>query len=274
MAAKKIFFMPHKIGDYITETGHFSPLQHGIYMMLRMHYWMNGCIFPEDIARPLAGHMVGHSWAISPEYFRVCKTQTDEERHMVEEILQTYFPVIGGKRTHADLDAEYLLVKNNKIGLSEGGKRGAKVRWDKVRNAAKNTPQKGDSQVNGQAIPQANGTYTHTLKDKVLTPNPLTVDKPVDNVSKPEDKGFKSFDKVNSEGQQKWDVRHHLTEHTREVLKTIARAKSMDFDFMMEVYNEGMRINGGSRRDVLPNPQMQGAVVNWAKSYAGKKGGG
>jgi uncharacterized protein YdaU (DUF1376 family) len=43
-------WMPFYVPDYLGDTGHLSTLEHGAYMLLIMHYWMNGGL-PEKEAQ-------------------------------------------------------------------------------------------------------------------------------------------------------------------------------------------------------------------------------
>lgn len=267
MTNKKIFFQPVNWGDFSRKTSHLNLTEKGAYLMLMQAYWENGGCLPVDKGRLKPGHQPGLMPGLSDALYRACGAHTKDERQAVDTVLEEFFPMVDGKHVNDEIDEVLERIKATRQRLSESGKRGAQVKASR----GKPTLKPGLS----QATSPAEAIHNHNLKEKVLTPNPLTVDKSVDNVGKGEDQGFKSFDQGGFQGEgevpRKWDVRHHLTEQTRGVLKAIAKAKHMEFDFLMDVYNEGMKVNGGTRRDVLPYEQLQGAVVNWAKSYAGRK---
>lgn len=44
-------YMPLFVADYLADTAHLSPIQHGAYMLLIMNYWQRGGPLPNDDAR-------------------------------------------------------------------------------------------------------------------------------------------------------------------------------------------------------------------------------
>lgn len=41
-------YMPLYVADYLQDTGHLSALEHGVYLLLIMHYWSNGGLPNDD----------------------------------------------------------------------------------------------------------------------------------------------------------------------------------------------------------------------------------
>lgn len=261
MEQQKIFFMPLNCGDYLSKTAHLTPLEDGMYNRLRIHYWMNECTFPSDMARLKPGHQRSHSGVNSPGLYRACGAHTPEEVEAVNTVLAQFFPQVDDKHVHEDLDREYNRVKNSHLALSENGKMGAEARWGRGQKANAGA----DSHANGGAIGHPNGTYTQTKTQNkgFKTPTPLAVD----NVDKKQTQQESGFDKGRAGSDVLWDVRHKITDHTREVLKGIARGKDMDFDYLMNIYNQGMIVNGGHRREIPKMPDK--AVIEWCRSYSG-----
>ena len=75
-------WMPLNIADYLADTAHLGPAEHGAYLLLIMHYWQHGGLPDDDrrlarIARmteeewagvrdTIAGFFSADAWGISP----------------------------------------------------------------------------------------------------------------------------------------------------------------------------------------------------------------
>lgn len=265
MEPKTTFFMPINCGDYLRKTQHLSPLEHGCYNLLRIHYWENGGQFKCDgrgNAQALLEHGTGICLTIDQSLYRVCNAHSQEERRAVEVVVSEFFPFVDGKHTHSDLDKEVKRVQKQTEKNSDKGKRGAEERWKRAREKGpKEAAVEGGivhGTGNGTGNAQAMAIPTQTLKG-FKTPYPLTVDNSGDNS---EGIGFDG-------GQVRWDILEHIADRTVDEVKLIARQKNIDFRYMVTKYNEGMVPNGGTRRELPKEPNR--AFLAWARSYSGSK---
>jgi uncharacterized protein YdaU (DUF1376 family) len=84
-------------GDYLQDTQHLGPTEHGIYLMLMCQYYSTG--------KPLPANAM--------QLQRVCKCFADQEAQALQAVLQEFFDEHDGLYHHARIDAE--LKKANKI---------------------------------------------------------------------------------------------------------------------------------------------------------------
>lgn len=89
MNQKKIGWYPFKISSYKKHTNFLSPLQHGVYLLLRNYYFEHSHI-------PAAKNMV----------YQICKSSTDYEKAAVDEVLKFYFRQEGQKFVNEQIEAE------------------------------------------------------------------------------------------------------------------------------------------------------------------------
>ena len=109
---KPVIWMPIFIGDYHSETSHFTARQHGAYLLLLMAAWMAGGSLVDDDARFAAiTRLDRDAWA--------------EERATLAEL----FTVADGKWTHERLIEELAVATENKQKKSSAGSKGAAKRW-------------------------------------------------------------------------------------------------------------------------------------------------
>jgi uncharacterized protein YdaU (DUF1376 family) len=55
-------WMPFYPGDYISDTGHLSTVQHGAYLLLILHYWMKGELPDDDDQLASIVHLTRKEW--------------------------------------------------------------------------------------------------------------------------------------------------------------------------------------------------------------------
>jgi|GEM_PF-2754709 len=94
-------WMPFDIGDYQRDTGHLTVAEHGAYLMLIMHYWVNGGL-PDDermIAR--LSRMSADQWAESRDI--LAGLFRDGWRHKrIDEELAKAEEIIGKRKAAAN----------------------------------------------------------------------------------------------------------------------------------------------------------------------------
>lgn len=56
-------WMPLYVADYLADTGHLSAAEHGAYLLLIMHYWVNGGLPAEDRKLARIARMSPRKWA-------------------------------------------------------------------------------------------------------------------------------------------------------------------------------------------------------------------
>jgi uncharacterized protein YdaU (DUF1376 family) len=56
-------WMPFYVADYLADTGHLSPAEHGAYLLLMMHYWQSGSLPDDDRKLARIARMSPVEWA-------------------------------------------------------------------------------------------------------------------------------------------------------------------------------------------------------------------
>jgi len=137
MANDTTAYMPLWVGDYLADTQHLTTTEHGIYLLLIMHYWRNGPI-PTDKRKCMRISGVTR--------YSSCAT-----------ILEEFFTETSGKWHHKRIDKELQKIKDYQSRRSDAGKAGAAARWNgkRIANAS-----------DGHSA--RNGTHTHTHNNKYI----------------------------------------------------------------------------------------------------------
>lgn len=76
------------LGDYARDTGHLSPLEHGVYTLLLDRYYATESPIPEDQAH------------------RICRARSKDERDAVDTVLAEFFTLLDGAWHNARCDKE------------------------------------------------------------------------------------------------------------------------------------------------------------------------
>lgn len=102
------------LGDYARDTGHLSPLEHGVYNLMLDRYYATEEPIPEDQAH------------------RICRARTKEERDAVDVVLAEFFTLEGGVYRQARVEAEIERARARIENSRSNGKRGGRPRKNPV----------------------------------------------------------------------------------------------------------------------------------------------
>lgn len=132
-------WFPFYHGDYLKDTQHLGPVEHGVYLMLMCHYYSSG--------KPLPANAM--------QLQRICKTFAGDEQLALQAVLDEFFDLHDNKYHHSRVDAELEKSKD----ISSKRSKAAKIRYEKE---AANAMQV-DTQPQSQ--PQKDLTTTSTGAD-------------------------------------------------------------------------------------------------------------
>ena len=106
-------WMPLDVGHYIRDTMNFTTVEHGAYLLLIMHYWVNG------------------SLSSDPKELRSITKMTARQWSRSGPVLLKKFDLTGSNLFHSRI--EYELEKKNAISRkrSKAGSKGAASKWQK-----------------------------------------------------------------------------------------------------------------------------------------------
>ncbi len=130
-------WMPFYVADYLADTMHLNPAEHGGYLMLILHYWKSGPI-PDDDVRLSTISRLGDAWSNA------------------SSTLRAFFEYENGMLVHRRIDREKANAIVNKDKNQARAKAAAEKRWGK--NAPSNAP----------SMPQA-------LLDECPSPSPSPI---------------------------------------------------------------------------------------------------
>jgi uncharacterized protein YdaU (DUF1376 family) len=139
------------VGDYLADTMHLSALQHGIYLLLIMHYFKRGDL-PNDPAA----------------LRRIAKVSARQWRANASPVVALFRPTATGSLCHPRIDHERAIAAALSETRREAGKRGAasKWGWQMPSDAANNSD--GKSHVG--ARPRARDSHNHLPKNPPRSP--------------------------------------------------------------------------------------------------------
>lgn len=133
-------WMPLYIADYLADTGHLSTVEHGSYMLLIMHYWINDGLPAEDL-----------------KLARICRLTPKEW----QEIKQTMSDLFDADWRHKRIDAEMAKADETISKRKAAGLAGASARYGKGSGKrtedAKQTDRPSDSDSNSETDKKING---------------------------------------------------------------------------------------------------------------------
>ena len=104
-------WMPLFVSDYLADTSHLSTEEHGAYLLLLMHGWMNGGQLPIDDSR----------------LRRICRMD-EKPWKASKEVIKEFFYVQDGALRHRRVDRELQRAQQNVNQRSAAGKASAEKR--------------------------------------------------------------------------------------------------------------------------------------------------
>jgi uncharacterized protein YdaU (DUF1376 family) len=113
LRTKPDLFMPFFVGDYLADTPHLTPAQHGVYLLLLCAYWKRQGPLPND-EKILAS---------------ISKLTPAQWRAMRPIILEFFTLTPEGTLVQKRAQAEIERAKKQKSAASASGKIGAEARW-------------------------------------------------------------------------------------------------------------------------------------------------
>ena len=121
MSVKTDVWMPLYVGDYLRDTQRLSLEAHGAYMLLIMDYWISGP--PDDDDEQIA---------------RILRISREKWGKIKAQILP-FFVSIDGQLRHPRIDREKSDSMTNRLNAKIKGAKGAQVRWERVKQAKKDS---------------------------------------------------------------------------------------------------------------------------------------
>lgn len=117
MTRKASVWMPMYWGDYFRDTRHLDITEHGAYLLLIGHYWINGKgIANVDKRLATIVGMTLDSWV------------------KIRPTIEEFFTIKDGIWRHSRIDAEIKSSQTKANARSQAGKRGAAARWQTHNN--------------------------------------------------------------------------------------------------------------------------------------------
>lgn len=144
--------MPLYVGDYLKDTMHLSPEQHGVYDLLIMNYWIRGEALPDN-----------------DDYLARVSKSSLETWHSHRSVIGSFFIIGEGLWRHKRVELELEKARKLRESKSKGGKMGAFAKW---RGKAMPVPMAEACQSDDSANGTANGTPNETPYGKTMTLQP------------------------------------------------------------------------------------------------------
>lgn len=100
------------LGDYAKSTGHLSPLEHGMYLLLLTHYYATEAPIPSPPSSTA----------------RICRAVTEEEREAVASVLRMFFREKDGAYHNDRVDQEIAAYKSKSAKAEAAGRASGEAR--------------------------------------------------------------------------------------------------------------------------------------------------
>jgi len=107
---KTDIWMPFYVADYLSDTMHLTPAEHGAYLMLILHYWKSGPI-PDDDVRLSIISRLGDAWSNA------------------SSTLRAFFKHSDGMLIHTRIEQEKTNAIDNKVRNHKRAVNAASKRW-------------------------------------------------------------------------------------------------------------------------------------------------
>lgn len=118
-------FMKFYIGDYLRDTMHLKTVEHGAYLLLIFHYWINEAALPDD-----------------DEYLAVVAKLTQTEWQSVRKRIAKFFQIGTGTWSHKRIELQLADAKRTQCARKAAGQAG---------NDAKRKQRERKGNANGDA---------------------------------------------------------------------------------------------------------------------------
>lgn len=147
-------WMPFYIGDYVRDTTGLSTKQHGCYLLLLMHYWVQKYLTDE-----------------MEELLMICRLQPEEKQEL-EKVLKRFFQHEDGRYVQKRIEQELQRAAN----IRERNQKNARSRWGNAKSVrkpsqtdAKSKPKRCSSQSQSQSQSNTHLEDSTDSKDSVGT---------------------------------------------------------------------------------------------------------
>jgi len=149
-------WMPLYIGDYLRDTQHLTPHQHGAYLLLIMHYWQHGELPNNQEALARISHQSRGEW-----------------RSNCQAIAKLFLPDWRHKRIDKELAKAKQLSDKRAVFGAIGGRR----------NHGLNNIQRLNGRLDREAIAKQTDAHNHNHIEEEAVDNGDNVDKSSKNVA-------------------------------------------------------------------------------------------
>lgn len=158
--SKHDVWMPLYIGDYLRDTMGLSTREHGIYLLLILHYW---------VEKQLTDDM--------EELMYITKIE-EQHRPLLEKVLNKYFKHETGRFFHKRIDEELRRAKNISNRNRENGKKGGRPRKytgenpNKTQTKPKSNPDKSEPEPKPEPKQNPKKSSSQSQSDNINRSSP------------------------------------------------------------------------------------------------------
>lgn len=137
-------FMPLYVADYLADTAHLTPQEHGVYLLLIMNYWQTGKPLPADTRR----------------LSKIVKLRSDYV-HKIMNVLSEFFVARDGKLIHPRIEKELAKFRQKSDAARLAGQKSGEKRRQQKTNGRSTEP---EQTFNGRST-DAERTLNYTDTD-------------------------------------------------------------------------------------------------------------